>query len=80
MGVAAVANTMAPITVMVAPTTRQARGPKRSSAMPTGIWTAAKVRKNTLDSTPISAAESVSSSARSGAMTPIELRRNWLTM
>ena len=48
--------------------------------MPTGIWTAAKVKKNMLDSSPISADESPSSSARLGAITPIELRRNWLTI
>jgi hypothetical protein len=48
--------------------------------MPRGIWAAAKVKKNVLDSSPISAGKSPSSCARLGAMTPIELRRNWLTM
>jgi len=66
--------------VTTAPTIRQSRAPKRSSTTPTGIWTAAKTKKNVLDSNPISAAESPTSAARLGAITPIELRRNWLTM
>jgi len=48
--------------------------------MPNGICTAAKTKKNALDRSPISAGERTSSAARLGAMTPIELRRNWLTM
>jgi hypothetical protein len=68
------------MTVIAAPITRQIRGPKRSSAMPSGIWTAANVKKKMLDKRPISAGERPRSAARLGAMTPIELRRNWLTM
>jgi hypothetical protein len=79
-GLAAHANTTAPMTVIAAPTTRQIRGPNRSSAMPSGICTAANAKKKTLDSRPISAGERLRSLARLGAMTPIELRRNWLTM
>jgi hypothetical protein len=45
-------------------------------AMPTGICAAAKARKNALESSPSSVADSSSSRARSLAMTPTELRRN----
>jgi hypothetical protein len=69
-----------PTTVIAAPTIRQSRGPKRSSAKPSGICTAAKTKKNALDRSPISAGERTSSAARLGAITPIELRKNWLTM
>ncbi len=79
-GLAADANTMAPTTVTAAPTTRQSRGPKRSSTIPTGIWTAAKAKKYVLERSPISTAESPSSPARLGAMTPMELRRKLLTI
>jgi hypothetical protein len=48
-------------------------------AIPTGICAAAKEKKNTLESRPISVAERLSSRARSEAMTPTEFRRNWLT-
>jgi hypothetical protein len=65
---------------MAAPATRQTRGPKRSSTTPTGICTAAKKKKNVLDNSPTSTGESASSAARLGAMTPTELRKNWLTM
>src|SRR5262249_136469 len=56
-GLAAHANTTAPMTVIAAPTTRQIRGPNRSSAMPSGICTAANAKKKTLDKRPISAGE-----------------------
>ena len=79
-GEVADANSTAPATVMPAQTTRQRRGPNRSSAMPSGSWTAANAKKKALDSVPISAGERPSSAARLGAMTPTELRRNWLTM
>ncbi len=78
-GEGAVAKTIAPSTVTAAPVSRQMRGPKRSSAIPSGICIAAKAKKNTLDSRPISAGDMLSSLARLGAITPIELRRNWLT-
>ena len=54
------------------------RGPKRSSAIPTGICAAANTRKNALDSNPRSAADNCNSAARLGAITATELRRNWL--
>jgi hypothetical protein len=47
--------------------------------MPSGSCAAANAKKNALDNSPISPAESPISAARSGAMTPTELRRNWLT-
>src|SRR5262245_12997339 len=52
-GLTARANTTVPTTVIAAPTIRQSRGPKRSSAMPNGICTAAKTKKNALDRSPI---------------------------
>ena len=80
-GCGASANTMAPTTVMAAPDHQakpRAETVERHAEREFGRR--AKMKKNTLDSSPISAGESASSSARLGAMTPIELRRNWLTM
>ncbi len=71
---------MAPITVIAAPTTRQSARAKAVERHAERNLDGAKVKKYMLDSSPTSAADSASSSARSGAMTPIELRRNWLTM
>jgi len=76
VGDVAVANTTAPRTAIAAHTRRHALGPKRSIAIPSGNWTAAKAKKNELDNRPISTAERSSSRARSGAITPIEFRRN----
>jgi hypothetical protein len=47
--------------------------------MPSGIWMAAKRKKNMLDKSPIWAGVSSSPCAKLGAMTPMELRKNWLT-
>ena len=43
-----------------------------------GIWTTAKAKKKALDRSPVWVAVRSSSRARSLAMTPMELRRNWL--
>ncbi len=49
-----------------------------AATAPLAASAAAKEKKNTLERSPISVAEWLSSRARSGAMTPIEFRKNWL--
>ena len=78
-GVVATAKASVPRNAIAAQSSMQRFGPYRSSAMPSGICAAAKEKKNALDKSPISAALMPISRARSGAMTPTELRRNWLT-
>ena len=78
-GVRPAANRSALAITIAVQTSMQRLGPKRSIATPSGSCTAAKAKKNALDSTPISEAAMCISAATSGASTPIELRRNWLS-
>jgi len=79
-GVRPAANSNALAITTTPQTSMQRLGPKRSIATPSGSCIAAKEKKNALDSSPIWAAGIAISAAILGAITPIELRRNWLTM
>jgi len=76
--VCAMANSRLPARAIAALTISVARAPYRSMAMPTGICARAKLRKKADERKPSRLASRASSRARSGPITPMALRWNWL--
>jgi len=79
-GLSAPANSREPATANNSMTAMVRRAPKRSSRMPSGIWVSPKARKKAPVSSPRDSGEKPMSRTRSGAMTAVEERKNWLTI